>query len=302
MPVIGENDSSSSMSPLEGLETKQDLVTSHLPLLPVEILDQILQPQWKQCEDINTWREMANVMLSCSLTSRTLHTIARACLYNDIRLYRHNSLCLFLRTVRESFGGHCPAHALHFVQVLPSDHHWWAKQYAMLAEEIISCCTELRYLEFNGARDFRQFTSGRSLPEYPFLKKLEVSDLSLHFLAPLLPRFRNLESFEVLRCDSRCDLVKEHLPPSFKLLTLSISHTRLSRDQCKWLFASSSQSIESLEVHGADESLGPLADVMGGFVKKLHTSHFHDRQVIPRFRDNMQSSLKTFAFSWSRET
>ncbi|OAX41403.1 hypothetical protein K503DRAFT_502369 [Rhizopogon vinicolor AM-OR11-026] len=182
--------------------------------------------------------------------------------------------------------------------------------------EIISCCTELRYLEINGARHPLQFTSGRSLPEYPFLRKLKVSGLDLHFLAPLLPCLRNLESFEVLGCHSSCDLVKEHLPPSFKLLTLSISHTELSRDQCKWLFASSSKSIESLNVQEVGASLGSFADVMGSFVKKLHINRLLDRQVISGFanlqslridlytdslRHNVQSPLKTFAFSWSRK-
>ncbi|OJA18080.1 hypothetical protein AZE42_09065 [Rhizopogon vesiculosus] len=298
----------------------QDLIISPPPLLPVEILEQILQPQWKRCEDSDTWKEMANIMLSCSLASRTLYAIARANLYNDIRLpYELKSLCLFLRTLRENFGGHCPAHALHFVQDLFWRRHEQAKEYTMLAEEIISCCTELRYLEFEGARHPLQFTSGRSLPEYPSLKKLKVSGLDLHFLAPLLPRLRNLESFEVLGCHSICNLVKEHLPPSFKLLTLSISRTRLSRDQCKWLFASSFQSIESLNVQELDAGLGSLADVMGGFVKKLHISRLRDRQTISGFvnlqslrigefdlytrtlLDGMQSSLKTFAFNWSRK-
>src|SRR5882757_6899762 len=171
------------------VETMQDLITSPPPLLPVEILEQILQPQWKRCEDSHTWKEMANTMLSCSLASRTLYAIARANLYNDVRLpSRLKSLRLFLRTVRESFGGHCPAHAFHFMQALPLDRREQAKEYAM---EIISCCTELRYLEINGACHPLQFTSGRSLPEYPFLRKLKVSGLDLHFLAPLLPCLRN---------------------------------------------------------------------------------------------------------------
>ncbi|OJA16050.1 hypothetical protein AZE42_05493 [Rhizopogon vesiculosus] len=326
MPVIGENDNSSSMSPLEGLDTRraQDLVTSRSPLLPVEILEQILQPRWKRCEDSHTWKEMANVMLSCSLASRTLYAIARANLYNDIRLVpsQLKSLRLFLRTVCEDFGGHCPAQALHFRQGPLAYQHGQGKEHTMLAEEIISCCTELRYLELEGGRYSLQFTSGRSLPEYPYLKKLKVSGLDLHFLAPLLPRLLNLESFEARSCDCSRGLVvlEEHLPPSFKLSTLSISHTRLSRDQCKWLFAPSSQSIESLKVQEVGASLGYLADIMGGFVKKLHISHLYYRQAISGFvnlqslrigefnlhtdtlRDDMQSSLKTFAFNWSRET
>jgi len=114
--------------------------------------------------------------------------------------------------------------------------------------------------------------------------------------------------------------VEEHSQPSFKLLTLSISRASLSRDQCKWLLASSSQSIESLKVQEVGASLASLADVMGGFVKKLHINRLHDPQAISGFvnlqslridefdlytdtlRDNMQSSLKTFAFNWSRKT
>ncbi|OAX41402.1 hypothetical protein K503DRAFT_502344 [Rhizopogon vinicolor AM-OR11-026] len=305
---------------LSSVEIKQHPVTSPSPLLPVEILVLILQPQWKRCEDIITWNDMVNVMLSCSLALRTLYAIARANLYNDIRLpSRLKSLRLFLRTVRESFGGHCPAHALHVIQDMLWDRCEPAKKYAMLAEEIISCCTELRYLELED-RYSPQFTSGRSLPEYPYLKRLKVCGLNIHFLAPLLPRLRNLESFEVIHCHSSCDLVEEHSPPSFKLLTLSISRARLSRDQCKWLFASSSQSIKSLKVQEVGASLGSLADVMGAFVKKLHINHLHDCQAISGFvnlqslridefdlhmdtlRDNMQSSLKTFAFNWSRKT
>ncbi|OAX33024.1 hypothetical protein K503DRAFT_560269 [Rhizopogon vinicolor AM-OR11-026] len=178
------------------LETRQDLITSRPPLLPVEIPEQILQPQWKRCEDINTWNDMANVMISCSLPSRTLYAIARANLYNDIRLPSQlKSLRLFLCTVRENFCGHCPAHALHFMHGPSCWKDENVKKYATLAQEIVTCCTALRYLEAD--RFPLRFTCGTFIPEYPHLKKLEVIG-PVQFLPPLLHRIRNLKSFDAM--------------------------------------------------------------------------------------------------------
>ncbi|OJA13122.1 hypothetical protein AZE42_07520 [Rhizopogon vesiculosus] len=114
-----------------------------------------------------------------------------------------------------------------------------------------------------------RFTCGTFISEYPRLKKLEVIGLELQFLPPLLHCIRNLESFEVLQCDG-CNLVGRHLPPSFKLLIVSISQTMISPSQCKWLFPPSCQSIESLEVQEVSACLTSLANVIGRFVKKLH--------------------------------
>ncbi|KAG0695947.1 hypothetical protein DFH29DRAFT_1083155 [Suillus ampliporus] len=50
-------------SPL--VEASQNLATSISPFLPAEILALVLEPQWKRSEDRKTWREMANILLSC---------------------------------------------------------------------------------------------------------------------------------------------------------------------------------------------------------------------------------------------
>ncbi|KAG2344475.1 hypothetical protein BDR05DRAFT_188806 [Suillus weaverae] len=262
--IIGEDhDNPSLVEPGSGHP-----VTSLSPFLPAEILALILQPRRKRCEDREAWREIVNVLLSCTLVSRAWYEAARAVLYQDIRLSRVNSLRLLLCTVRERFGGHCPAHTLQFMYCSP--HRRYKKQpkeYTTLAGEIVACCPELRYL--SGDCGSLCFTSNMSLPEYPYLRELKVSGQNLHLLAPLLSRLCNLESFEVLQSYNGDDLLKHFSPPRFKLLTLSLSQTELSPGLCKWL-QFSSQSIECLEVQEIGTSLGHLAKVIGGFVKKVH--------------------------------
>lgn len=246
----------------------QHPVASLSPFLPAEILGLILQPRWKQREDRETWKKIVNVLLSCSLVSRAWYHAARAVLYQDIRLSQVNSLRLLLCTVRERFGGHCPAHTLQFMYRSPHQRNQQQpKEYATLAGEIVACCPGLRYLA--GECGSLCFTSNMSLPEYPYLRELKVSGQDLHLLAPLLSRLCNLKSFEVLQSHNGDDLLEHFSPPRFKLLTLSISQTELSPGLCKWL-ESSSQSIERLEVQEIGVSLGHLAKVMGGFVKKVH--------------------------------
>jgi hypothetical protein len=243
-------------------------ITSLSPFLPAEILALILQPRWKRCEERETWKNIVNVLLNCSLVSRDWYEAARAVLYQDIRLSRVNSLRLLLHTVRERFGGYCPARTLQFMYLSP--HRRNKKQpteYATLAGEIVACCPELRYLA--GECGSLCFTNNMSLPEYPYLGELKVSGQNLHLLAPLLSRLCNLESLEMLQSHNGDDLLEHFSPPRFKLSTLSISQTKLSPGLCKWL-ESSSQNIECLEVQEIGMSLGHLAKVIGGFVKKVH--------------------------------
>ncbi|KAG1849929.1 hypothetical protein DFJ58DRAFT_447313 [Suillus subalutaceus] len=118
-------------------------VTSPSPFLPAEILALILQSRSKRCEDRKAWRKIVNVLLSCSLVSRAWYEAARAVLYQDIRLFRVNSVRLLLCTVRERFGGHCPTHTLQFMH--PEPHQCNKKQpeeHATLAGEIVACCPE----------------------------------------------------------------------------------------------------------------------------------------------------------------
>ncbi|KAG1842988.1 hypothetical protein DFJ58DRAFT_805196 [Suillus subalutaceus] len=262
--MIGEdNDSPSLVEPGSGHP-----VTSLSPLLPAEILLLILQPGWKRCEDRETWKEIVNVLLSCTLVSRAWYEAARAVLYQDIRLSQVNSLRLFLSTVRERFGGHCSARSLQFMYCSPHRRNKkQPKEYATLAGEIVACCPELRYLA--GECGSLCFTNNMSLPEYPYLRELKVSGQNLHLLAPLLSRLCNLKSFEMLQSHNGDDLLEHFSPPRFKLSTLSISQTELSPGLCKWL-ESSSQSIECLEVQEIGVSLSHLAKVIGGFVKKVH--------------------------------
>jgi hypothetical protein len=258
-----------------------------------------------------------NVLLRSSLVSRAWYEAARAVLYQHIRLSRINSLRLLLCTVRERFGGHCPAHTLQFVHLWPE-----SKEYATLAGEIVACCPELRYLagEYYGSLCF---TSNMSLPEYPYLRELKVSGQNLHLLAPLLSRLCNLESFEMLQSRNGDDLLEHFLPPRFKLSTLSIFKTKLSPGLCKWL-ESSLQSIECLVVQDVlDTSLGQLAKVIGGSVKEVHvkmrvaTTTYSDSEAISALSGfaglrrlrvdgskiakecflDLQSSLETFTFS-----
>ncbi|KAG1818550.1 uncharacterized protein BJ212DRAFT_1346187 [Suillus subaureus] len=257
--ITGEgNDISSVVQP-----GSRHPVTSLSPFLPAEILALILQPRWKRCEDRKTWKKIVNVLLSCSLVSRAWCQAARVVLYQDIRLFRSNSLRLLLCTVRERFGGHCPTHTLQFMDRSMRQ----SKVHTTLAAEIVACCPELRYLA--GEYGSLCFTSNMSLPEYPYLRGLKVSEQNLHLLAPLLSRLCNLESFEMFQGRDGDDLLEHFPPPRFKLSTLSISYTELSPGLCKWL-ESSSQSIECLVVEGISASLGHLAKVIGGFVKKVH--------------------------------
>ncbi|KAG0703737.1 hypothetical protein DFH29DRAFT_415069 [Suillus ampliporus] len=140
--------------------------------------------------------------------------------------------------------------------------------YATLAGEIVACCPELRYLA--GDRSPLYFASDTSLPEYPYLKKLKVYRQEIYYIAPLLRRLCSLESFELLQSDVYDGPLDRVLPPTFRLSTLSMSYTKLSSGQCKWLFASSFQTIESLEVEEVGESLGYLSEVIGGCLKNVH--------------------------------
>ncbi|KAG1718375.1 hypothetical protein EDB19DRAFT_1984693 [Suillus lakei] len=315
--IIGE---SNSLLVTPGSDSHLVTSPSSSPLLPAEILALILR--WDRCEEIEAWREMVNTMVSCSLVSKAWYEAARAVLFQDIRLYNLESLRLLLRTVRERFGGHCPAHALHlsypWLYLGPREH---VMEFRALASEFVACCSKLRHIE--GHNGTLNFSSETSLPEYPHLKKLTVSSQYLHLLAPLLHRACNLKSFEV-RWGCSGDKLLEHCspPPSFNLSTLSISQTELSASECKWLFALSFQSIESLEVDDVDVSLCYLAEIIGGFVKNLYIRRA-DRDFIgsrgikiislsgftslrrfcvdewdPRWAlvgDNLPSSLETFA-------
>lgn len=294
--------------------------------LPAEILALILR--WDRCEERDAWREMANIMLSCSLVSKAWYEAARVVLFKDIRICEVESLRLLLRTVRESFGGHCPTHVLHLSYpwlYLARGSREQVKEFRTLATEFVACCPELRHME--GHNGILNFSSDTSLPEYPHLKKLAVSSQYLHLLAPLLHRARNLMSFEMRRGRSD-DKLLEHCspPPGFNLSTLTISQPELSASECKWLFASSFQSIESLEVEDVGVSLGYLAEVIGGSVKNLYirrtvmdfigsrgirTMTLSGFTSLRRFRvdewdprwelvgDNLPSSLETLAIPFS---
>lgn len=264
--IVESNIPSSLLEP--GSDSHLVTSPSSSPFLPAEILALILR--WDRCGGRKAWRKMANIMLSCSLVSKAWYEAARVVLFKDIRLCEVESVRLLLRTVRESFGGHCPAHVLHLsypwlhLRLLEKVH-----EFRTLATEFVACCPELRHIE--GHNGTLNFSSDTSLPEYPHLKKLTVSSQYLHLLAPLLHRARNLKSFEM--CQGRSDdTLLEHCspPPGFNLSTLTIPHTELSASECKWLFASSFQSIESLEVKDVGVSLGYLAEVIGGSVKNLY--------------------------------
>ncbi|KAG1742287.1 uncharacterized protein EDB91DRAFT_1247688 [Suillus paluster] len=183
-------------------------------------------------------------------------------MYKDIEHSRIKSLRLLLRTVHKSFGGHGPAHALHFtcyfMQFLsPLGDKVERNEYPTLAGEIVACCPELRHLA--GHHNPLHFTSDTSLPEYSYLKMLK--------------------SFKLLWGKTNGDQLDHCLVPSFTLSTLSIAPTSLSLGQCKWLFGSSFQSIESLkvdEVSGA--SLGYLCKVIRGCLRNVRLKHlvFYD--------------------------
>lgn len=211
---------------------------------------------------------MVDVLLNCSLVSKAWYEAARVVLYQDIRLSRVNSLRLLLCTVRERFGGYCPAHTLQFMYCSPHRlNKKQSKEYATLAGEIVACCPELRYLA--GDCGSLYFTSNMPLPKYPYLRELKVSGQDLYLIAPLLSRLCNLESFEMLQSHNGDDLLECFSPPHFKLLTLSISQTELSPGLCKWL-ESSLKSIKCLEVQEIGMSLCHLAKVIGGLVKEVH--------------------------------
>ncbi|OAX41404.1 hypothetical protein K503DRAFT_502386 [Rhizopogon vinicolor AM-OR11-026] len=176
--------------------------------------------------------------MPCSAAVSALHTIARAYLYNDIRLYQHNTPHLFLRTVRESFGGHCPAHALH----LKCDRLTWgyedAEGYSRLAGEIITCCTKLRYLEGDHWGLRYACASGSSLPEYPYLKKLKVFSLNFWILPPLLSRF-NLHT----------QILREGVPSSLETFAFSWYRTTVQHEVRKLLRWNWQPSLWSLDVY-----------------------------------------------------
>ncbi|KAG2144212.1 hypothetical protein DEU56DRAFT_790755 [Suillus clintonianus] len=309
------------------VETSQDPIISPSPRLPAEILSLILSrilPSSVKLWTTHLLRDFIHVLLSCCLVSKAWCGPAREMLYKSIRLSQLESLYLLLRTVRsESFGGHCPAFALHFRPSFPD----FAlikdiRKFATLAGEIVVCCPKLLFL--TGDCGLLDFTSTMSYPRYPFLTYLKVSEQNLKFLAPLLPHLCNLKSFEMLQSCGDSDMLNDCFePPSFKLSKLSISRTKLSPGLCKWLFASSSESVESLKVEEVGSNLQHLIEVMGGSVRELHIkSMFHyetksDPESIKvisglaglrRLRIdgwdfktehllNLQSSLETFAFS-----
>ncbi|KAG1780535.1 hypothetical protein EV702DRAFT_1194008 [Suillus placidus] len=295
------------------------------PLLPAEILSLILirsPAQWTP----DAWRENVNVLLSCCHVSKAWGETAREGLYLCIRLSQVESLRLLLRTVHsESFGGHCPARALHFkpwFSTPPMPHNKQLKKFTTLAGEIVSCCPKLIHLA--GDCGPLRFTSTMALPKYPFLTGLKVSGQDLQLLAPLLFYLCNLESFEMHQSYGDGDVLGLCFsPPTFKLSNILISQTYLSLSLCKWLFSSSSESIESLEVQDVGASLCHLIEVIGDFVKKLHIKHIYseiltDSEAIEALSGlaglrslridgswgfktepllNLQSSLETFAFS-----
>ncbi|KAG1882702.1 hypothetical protein F4604DRAFT_1742314 [Suillus subluteus] len=289
------------------------------PHLPTEILSQILislplLTQWTS----NTWRKMMDVLLSCCHVSKTWCEVAREILYRCIQLSQIESLRLLLRTVRsDSFGGLFPARALYFKARFSTD-----KEFATLAGEIVACCPNLMYL--TGDHNPLCFTNIMALPKYPFLTRLKVSGQDLQLLAPLLPHLCNLESFEMEGSYGDVHVPGLYFPPpTFKLSNISISRTELSPSLCKWLFSSSSESIESLEVQEVGASSCHLVEVIGDSVKKLHvkttsrclpTNGSEDIKVLsglagvrslridgwglePKTLLNLQSSLETLAFS-----
>ncbi|KAG0703742.1 hypothetical protein DFH29DRAFT_415230 [Suillus ampliporus] len=301
----------------------QDPITSHSPPLPAEILSLILESQFSSpLITTEAWREIIDVLLSCSLVSKPWGEVAGEVLYRCIRLFQFESLRLLVRTVRsKNFGGHCPARALYFKPQfsLSGNHTRQLKKFSTFAAEIVACSPKLIYLRADC--DTLRFTSTISLPKYPYLEKVKVSGQDLSLLAPLLHHLSNLQSFEMLRSHGDGDLLECcFMQPNFKLSALSISQTELSPGLCKWLFASSSKSIESLEVQEVGESLGHLVEVIGGSVKQLHLKNImledslktlktlsgftslrrlriSGWQFDPQPLRNLQSSLESFAIS-----
>ncbi|KAG2144203.1 hypothetical protein DEU56DRAFT_790705 [Suillus clintonianus] len=303
------------------VETSQDPIISPSPHLPAEILSLILSRSFRTT---HSFRDVIDVLLSCCLVSKAWCGPAREMLYRSIPLSQLESLCLLLRTVRsESFGGLCPALALHFRPLFPEfPLKKEIRKFATLAGEIVVCCPKLLYL--TGDCGLLHFTSTMSHPRYPFLTGLKVYGQDLELLAPLLPHLCNLKTFEMLESYGDSDMLDDCFePPSFKLSKLSISQTELSPGLCKWLFASSSESVESLKVQEVGSNLQPLIEVMGGSVRELHIKGMVDHETdsdseaikvisglagLRRLRIdgwdfktehllNLQSSLETFAFS-----
>ncbi|KAG2151476.1 hypothetical protein DEU56DRAFT_778105 [Suillus clintonianus] len=308
------------------VETSQDPIISPSPHLPAEILSLILSkilPSSVKLWTTHLLRGFTHVLLSCCLVSKAWCGPAREMLYKSIRLSQLKSLPLLLRTVRsESFGGHCPALALHFRPSFPELAVFKEiRQFATLAGEIVVCCPKLLYL--TGDCGLLDFTSTMSHPGYPYLTYLQVSGQDLELLAPLLPHLCNLKSFEMIQSCGDSDMLNDCFePPSFKLSKLSISRTE-SPGLCKWLFASSSESVESLTVQEVGSNLQHLIGVMVASVRELHIkSIYYDESEtnseatefisglagLRRLRIdpwyfktehllNLQSSLEKFAFS-----
>ncbi|KAG1855863.1 hypothetical protein C8R48DRAFT_776233 [Suillus tomentosus] len=289
---------------------RQDPIASS-PHLPTEILFRILilQPLVTQWTCPNACREMMNILLRCCRVSKAWCEVAREILYRCIPLTQAKSLRLLLRTVfSERFDGICPARALHFSPRFstPRPDEMQLREFAELAGTIV----------------LPALHQHKASPQ--ILTGLRVSRQDLQLLAPLLVQLSNLEFFEMHQSHGDGDALGHSFsPPTFQLSSISISQTELSPSLCKWLFSSSSQTIESLEVQEVGASLRHLIEVIGDFVKKLHIKQMFDMIVrsdldaikalsgLPRLQSlridgrcfkiepllNLQSSLETFAFS-----
>lgn len=224
---------------------------------------------------------MMNVLLRCCRVSKALCEVAGEILYRCIPLTQAKSLRLLLRTVfSERFDGICPARALHFSPRFstPRPDKMQLRKFAELTGTIVVRCPKLIYL--TGDHSSRRFASTRLPPKYPFLTGLRVSGQDLQLLAPLLVQLSNLEFFEMHQSHGDGDGLRHSFsPPTFKLSNISTSQTELSPGLCKWLFSSSSQTIESLEVQEVGVSLCHLIEVIGDFVKKLHIKQMFDMIV-----------------------
>ncbi|KAL0064394.1 hypothetical protein AAF712_008694 [Marasmius tenuissimus] len=213
---------------------------------------------------------------------------------------------LLLRTLQGSTGSPYPIRHLYFYYQNPYDSAG-EQDFAQIVSRIVTLCPELWCLEAEWGP--LEFTYTSNIPVFQSLQWLRVTSQYLDLLAPLLPHLPNLIRLNLVYLigdSSRRGIeMKRIAPPTFRLKTLQLSQAELSLAQFQWLLASSSHSLENLELQELSRSADFLGRTIGRAVIALHLKGpaDHPRRGDPDLVDALPhfpqlKSLRISGFGW----
>ncbi|KAG7093733.1 hypothetical protein E1B28_007384 [Marasmius oreades] len=233
-----------------------------LRALPPEILIQVFEMLFDDHNSALLSKEQAlralnrsiQMLSRCCLVSRLWYSAARGVLYTRrLVLCNIKTARLLLRTLQGNTGSPYPT-------------------FAQIVTRIVSLCPELWCLEAEWGP--LEFPFLASLPVFQSLQWLRVTSQYLDLLAPLLPHLPNLTRLNIIYLIADSSRpgreMRRIAPPTFRLKTLQLSQAELTLSQYQWLLASSSHSLEYLELQQLSRSADLLGRTIGRAVSSLH--------------------------------